>query len=473
MQLRPDIKDSAGREWLEELIYYMLETKQYDYCYALHNVDIIATDQPFAFCGPYPVPAAVGMDPHTDQITMFLYWPILSRVSFEGRMQEVMHETVHIIDGHLSSYGNKIRKMFGPTIANMAMDIYVNQKIDRAALEADGIPGTQLKHFPDLPPDLSSYEYAELLQMMSEAGDLQLPDWNLWLPGQGLPSGGAPTDPLAGTAGSPGEEFTGKGEHIPSEIIDVDDESAMTADEKTRALIQSVASTLAATKKSWGRGFGGADQAQFIEASKRESEVPWTYYLRTLESRYRADIVVPTRRRPSRRHPSHMGRVRRYGLDVAFIVDTSGSMGVGELCEVDPELRALHYRGAHINVYHCDAAVAKVEEYNPYKPLQEFHGRGGTEYSDALLKIRENPHKPGFIVCFTDGWGGIETYKRVIVEERGESWWDEYAASSPTHCPDGIETLWLIPQDCMAPDEFKQSIVPWGHVLVVPSSRSE
>jgi predicted metal-dependent peptidase len=472
VRLGANTKDVAGREWLEELVYYMLEEKHYDYCYALHNIDIVAVDQPFAFCGPNPVPAAVSLNEDTDQITLHLYWPIVSRISFEARMQLVMHETVHVIDGHLSSYGHKIRKMFGPIVANMAMDIYVNQKIDRDALEADGLPGTQLKHFEGFPPDLSSFEYAELLQSEVDSGKIKLPKEPLVIIlGAGDPND--PTDPLAGTAGQPGEDFTGKGQYVPSEILNVDEENAMTADEKTRALIQNVKSTLESTNKSWGRGFGGADQAQFVEASKRESEVPWAYYLKALESKHRAEIVIPTRRRPSRRHPAHVGRVRRYGLDVAFVVDTSGSMGDVELREVDPELRALHYRGANIEIYHCDAAVAKVEQYNPFKSLEEFYGRGGTEFSDALIQIDERPQKPGFIAVFTDGYGGIEAYKEKIVSERGSAWWEDFIASNPTAGPSGIETLWILPDGCMEPAEFKARIVPWGQAIKVPSRRSE
>ena len=195
-------------------------------------------------------------------------------------------------------------------------------------------------------------------------------------------------------------------------------------------------------------------------------------YLRAMETRNRDDFVIPTRRRPSRRHAAHMGRIRKSGLEVVFLVDTSGSMGEDELKLVEPELRGLHARGAHITVIHCDAAVAKVEEYSPYEGLQKFHGRGGTDYSDALIYLREMHPRPSFLVGFTDGWGGIEQYKQIILNERNAAWWDDYVASRPEESPDGVSSLWVLPEGCESPDDFKKKIVPWGTVVTVKRDRS-
>ena len=278
---------------------------------------------------------------------------------------------------------------------------------------------------------------------------------------------GIPIDPQAGTSGQPGDHFTGKGQKgILTEILDISEEEAIIAGEKTRAIISNVAAALEAGGHA-SRGLGGADQSEFLTSSKRESEVPWSMYLRALETKHRNDFPVPTRRRPSRRHPTHMGRVRRSGLDIAFLIDTSGSMGANELKLVDPELRGLHARGAHIMVIHCDAKVIKVHAYNPYEPLEQFHGRGGTEYSDALLYLRTLWPTPGFLVGFTDGYGGIETYKSKIIEERGRSWWEQFLASHSDESPDGIRTLWLLPEGCLSPDEFTSRIVPWGTAITV------
>jgi len=153
------------------------------------------------------------------------------------------------------------------------------------------------------------------------------------------------------------------------------------------------------------------------------------------------------------------------------MVDTSGSMGEEQLRLVDPELRGLHTRGAHITVIHCDTEVAKIHDYSPHQSLCEFHGRGGTEFSAALLKMRELYPKPGLFIGYTDGWGGVERYAEVVCNEFGVKWYDDFIAREPTVSPDGVDSLWLIPEGCMDPDEFHRSVVPWGNVVVVPAEK--
>ena len=77
-----------------------------------------------------------------------------------------------------------------------------------------------------------------------------------------------------------------------------------------------------------------------------------------------------------------------------------------------------------------------------------------------------NP-KPQYIVGYTDGFGSIASYRSMIIRERGQDWWNDYVASNPDKSPDGFRTLWLLPEGCMAPDEFKQNVVPWGQTIIV------
>jgi len=442
-----DQESGNSRKWLEDLLYYMWQGKYYDYCYALHNVEIVTEMQPFAFCGSYPVPASAVVDPNNGQLVIRLYWPIVSRLSIDAQVELLQHETLHILEGHLSPYGVGIIKMFGPYVANIAMDIYVNQKISIRHLDSEGLIGVRLDDYKDFPPNLSSFEYAKLLV---RSGVKEPPHQLIIISRCTDGSKNAiPTDPLAGTSGQPGDHFTGKGQAgVMIEVLDISEEEAIIAGEKTRAIISNVAAALeAGSHKS--RGLGGADQNAFLTASKRESEVPWSMHLRALETKHRNEFPVPTRRRPSRRHPTHMGRVRRSGLDVAFLVDTSGSMGANELKLVDPELRGLHARGAHITVIHCDAKVTKVHVYSPYEPLRTIWPM------------------PNFLVGFTDGWGGIEKYKAAIIAERGRSWWELFRVSQSDESPDGIRTLWLLPEGCLSPSEFTERVVPWGKVITV------
>jgi hypothetical protein len=73
------------------------------------------------------------------------------------------------------------------------------------------------------------------------------------------------------------------------------------------------------------------------------------------------------------------------------------------------------------------------------------------------------------LVVFTDGYGGIGDYKQQVIEERGKEWWESYIEPRQTHSPDGTETLWVIPEGCMKPEDFQTNIAPWGDVVTVPT----
>jgi predicted metal-dependent peptidase len=458
-----------------------MQTDQPDYCYTFHNIETLAVREPFAFTGNLPALMGVCLDPETDRVVLLCYYPIFSRLPFVARLAILKHEAIHIIDGHLSSLGIELRKEYGE-LANIAMDLYVNQKFDVQPIIDVGLHPMLIADF-QFPPNLSSSEYAAMLRKLQNEGDPRLQFSETYIvcdsksgAGGGMVdqngnpvAGEIPQDPQAGTAGKPGDPFTGQGsgQYRASEVFDITEKEAAAANQATDEIRNNVSEALKADKKEFSRGFQGADYEESIEASKRQSEVPWSYYLRMMETRHRAAVSTPTRRRLSRRSPFHLGRIRRYGLEVVFMVDTSGSMGQQQLRLVDPELRGLHARGAHITVIHCDAAVAKVHEYSPHKPLEEFSGRGGTDFSPALLQVRELFPQPSLFIGYTDGYGGVEAYVSEVKKTYGSSWYDDYVAQTPSVSPDGIETLWLIPEGCMKPDEFKAQIVPWGNVVVI------
>ena len=451
--------DREDRQWLERLLCYLLDKGDFDFCYVFHNLNIVAAREPFAISNGLPVPAAVTLNRKTLQLTLLVYMPIITRIPLLARIEVLKHEARHIIEGHFSSYGLRLMDTYGNDVAAAAMDCYVNQKGDEAVLEAAGLPGMTVERL-GLPKGLSSEAYCKLLQNNSTG----LPKLSKDQTGQG---GG---DPQKGTVGKgdDGDQFTGKGKIRRSEVFDVDKQTAETIDQYVHDLDRGLVERCG-DQFLKGRGWHGSDHDSFIEASKRKPVVPWHYFLRLKETSNRAEIVVPTRRRLSRRSPFHSGRVRRYGLDVVVMVDTSGSMGAEQLRQVDPELKGMHARGAHITIIHCDARVARVEQYNPYKSLERFYGRGGTDFSPGLLEVRKLYPKPGLFVCFTDGYGGIEAYTKQVVSERGQSWHDAFLRSDPEVSPDGIDSIWLIPEGCMKPADFKSRIVSWGKTIVIPA----
>jgi hypothetical protein len=227
-----------------------------------------------------------------------------------------------------------------------------------------------------------------------------------------------------------------------------------------------------------GRGWGAGEALEFVEALERPATVPWQSYLRRLEGRLTGGEYEPTKARPSRRDPSHWGRVLEGSGKVAVGVDTSASMSADILALLDAELRGIFLRlGSEpgcIKILHCDTKVAKSEDYSPTRPLQSFSGRGGTDFSDMFFWMRKNG-MPDFFVCYTDGHGGVEDYADQIAEERSAEWYEHFAESEPRYSPDGTEVLWLIPDDefSTSPDYFKDHVCPWGTVVTIPSPKKD
>lgn len=458
------VASPTSRQWLTDLIFVLLEGEQYEYAFTFHSINVVSVNQPFAVSNGLPIAAAVGIS-ESLKITMLIYYPLVSRLSHRSQMTILKHELLHVIEGHMSTYGNRLREEYGQEIAGIAMDFYVNQRLSKESttqMAEDGYPLYLIEHY-DLPPNLSSEDYCKLIQQKMNSGEMKQSNQNVKLvaAGDGVP----PEQP-----GKPGDPFPGQGQQRPTEVFDLSKDDSSVADQATREVIKNVTESLESRGKEWNasRGFRGADHAAFIEASDRQSATPWHYYLRVMESRHRNEEVISTRSRLSRRCEHHMGRVRRNGLDVAFMVDTSGSMGAEQLRLVDAELRGMHARGAHITVLHCDADVAKVEEYNPFMKLEQFHGRGGTDFSPALLYTWDMYPPPSMFVGYTDGYGGIEAYVQAVRRDYGDEWYDEFVASNPSSTPDGIEALWMLPEGCMTEERFKQ-IVPWGNVIIVPT----
>ena len=459
------VADTTSRQWITDLIFLLLKNEEYEYAFTFHGLSVVSVNRPFAMYNGIPIPAAVCLS-DTMKITVLIYYPLVSRLSHQSQLAILKHELLHVVEGHMSSYGMRLTEDYGQEIANIGKDLYVNQRLSNAEVQgmaADGFPLYMIETY-GFPKGLSSEQYCQLFQDGVSNGTIERPEAGVktLTEADGVPSG---------TPGSPGDDFDGKGQMRPTEVFDVTKNESLIADQATRELIHGVTETLEARGKEWrqARGFGGSDRDAFVEASKRHSQVPWHYFLRVMESKQRTEEVVPTRSRLSRRCSHHMGRVRRNGLDVAFMVDTSGSMGGSQLRLVDAELRGMSARGAHITVIHCDAHVAKVEEYSPFMTMERFHGRGGTDFSPALLYTWDMYPSPSMFVGFTDGAGGIEAYVEKVRESYGDEWYDEFAARKPSTTPDGIEAIWLIPEDCMTPEAFTENICPWGQVLVVPS----
>jgi predicted metal-dependent peptidase len=129
-------------------------------------------------------------------------------------------------------------------------------------------------------------------------------------------------------------------------------------------------------------------------------------------------------------------------VEVAFAVDTSGSIGEPELRTIVREATGVlkNMGGAKITVLACDATVHSVARVRrPGDIRKGLKGGGGTLFQpvfDALQRVRP---RPNVLIYATDGYA-----------------FDTAALRQPA----GVTVIWLI-------IEGGQNSVPWGEVIHV------
>lgn len=154
-----------------------------------------------------------------------------------------------------------------------------------------------------------------------------------------------------------------------------------------------------------------AELAEVLNELLKDPVIPWTQILR--------DWVINTQRyrlrrsvtRPRRRHVGipeffpYPGYAKDRAFTIAWLIDTSASMGSGELELGLSELHGLQRADKDIDITVIEADAAVEHEYqlgSNDKINYEVHGRGGTSFDPALKRAKEL--RPDIVFYFTDGY---------------------------------------------------------------------
>ncbi len=140
----------------------------------------------------------------------------------------------------------------------------------------------------------------------------------------------------------------------------------------------------------WRRALTGAVREAAAWAS---GAVDYTYQRPSRRGAAVRRVVFPSLRRPMPR--------------VAVVVDTSGSMGPGELKavlgEVAGVLRAVGIGRNRVTVLSCDADVHTVRRAATIGDVV-LAGGGGTDMRVGIDRALRGPERPRIIIVLTDGW---------------------------------------------------------------------
>jgi predicted metal-dependent peptidase len=160
----------------------------------------------------------------------------------------------------------------------------------------------------------------------------------------------------------------------------------------------------------------------------------WKKELRSFLSKSAGTEIEFSKKLRNRRYGLlYPGKKRKPKLNLAVLVDSSGSMYNELLSQIFSEIKKINESfPMDITVIQCDTEVNSIEKYDPKKKIT-VNGRGGTSFAPAFKAAEEL--SPDAVIYFTDGDN-----------------FDKDEVKKPRY-----PVLWALPKECM--DTLKYN---WG-----------
>ena len=309
------------------------------------------------------------------------FWMGLSEMHKMGLLK---HELLHIAFGHLTSFGSFKNKR----LANVAMDMEINQYIDEDWLPKGGI---NIDDYEDLDLERKAgcrYYYDKLNQFQDEKdknGTCGNDEMDKLL--DQVASGDIPDH-------STWEEFDNLSEA----------EKKLVEKQLQKVLSDAKEQTI----KKRGNVPGEIEGVIVIEEIVAP-KFDWRGYIRRFTGVSTKVFTKKIRRKENRRYEENPGLKIKMRQHMLLAIDTSGSVSDSELQEFMGEIHHIYKAGVDVTIMQCDTSIRSIE---PYKGKNEINvaGRGGTEFDPVLDYYNANQKKYTSLVYFTDG----ECYTSVV-----------------------------------------------------------
>ena len=347
------------------------------------------------------------------------FWDSLSE---DHRLGILKHELLHIAMFHLTTHHTYPDHQ----LANIAMDMEINQYIDEAWLPSG---------------ELSKEEYKSQTQTILQNLKLQLDSGSIsdeeYIKGlKEMPSRGIMIkdydelnlDLRAGTRyyydklsqakeekeknGSSGcesfdelcDQMDKEGDPCNHDTWDEFDnlseaEGLLVNKQLDRLLRESASQAL---KK---RGTVPGEVSEYIKNidKKEPPKFDWKGYIRRFTGISTRVFTKKLKRKPNKRYDGNPGLKIKMKQHMLLAIDTSGSVSNEELVEFMQEINHIYNTGVAVTVIQCDTAIKSIKEYKGKVDEMTVHGRGGTEFDPVLEYYNANLKRYTSLVYFTDG----------------------------------------------------------------------
>lgn len=208
----------------------------------------------------------------------------------------------------------------------------------------------------------------------------------------------------------------------------------LTQDERDALNVQWQQRLAGAAQLAMQAGKMGEAMARLVD-HLLQPQLPW----RMLLARYMTGIARDdySFQRPSRREGAAiLPSLRSNQIDVAIVLDTSGSISEAEIGEFVSEVDAIKGQmRARISLYACDDKLGAdqpwlFEAWETFSVPDNLPGGGGTDFRPAFDFIRRRGRQPDLLVYFTDAEGTFPdsepTFPVIwLVKGRGTTPWGQ------------------------------------------------
>ena len=308
------------------------------------------------------------------------FWTSLSE---EHQLGLLKHELLHIAFGHLTSFGSFSDKK----LANVAMDMEINQYIDTDWLPKGGI---MIEDYEDLNLDRKAgcrYYYKKLQELQQEKD-------------KNGTCGNEPMDKLLDDIanGDVPDHSTWE------EFDDLSEAEKKLIDKQLQKVLSDAKEQTVKKRGSIPGEIEGVITIEEIVAPKFD----WRGYMRRFTGVSTKVFTKKIRRKENRKFPESPGLKLKMKQHMLLGIDTSGSVSDSELQEFMSEIHHIYKAGVDVTIIQCDTDIRAIESYKGKFELNVL-GRGGTEFDPVLEYYNENQKRYTSLVYFTDG----ECYTRV------------------------------------------------------------
>lgn len=339
-----------------------------------------------------------GVSKHNINYQLAINEEFWTGLSDDHKMGLLKHELLHIAFGHLVSFSSFSNKK----LANVAMDMEINQYIEASWLPEGGI---NIDDYAELNLDKKAgcrYYYDQLLRLQDEK------EKNGSTGSQGM------DDLLDNIAnGDIPDHSTWE------EFEDMSEAEKKLIEKQVQKILQDAKEQ---TIKKRGT-VPGEIEGLIVLDEVTKAKFDWKGYLRRFTGTSTKIFTKKIRRKENYRYEDNPGLKIKMRQHMLLAIDTSGSVSNAELTEFMNEIHHIHKAGVDITIVQCDTSIRSIEPYKGKNDLK-VHGRGGTEFDPVLDYYNANLKKYTSLVYFTDGecYTSVKPRNRVlwVLSERSE-----------------------------------------------------